>query len=96
MDSRVKSRKKIIHSEGGKMGYLHFEETRSADGHSIIRIPIYNLHSGKASPQRYCDLIIDGENIQIEKKQSKEKYDTIPWEDLWYQVNAALQQLKSA
>ncbi len=56
----------------------------------LKRIPIYNLHSGKNSPQRYCDLIIDGPNVYLEKKQSKEKFDTIPWEDLRYQVSEAL------
>ncbi len=54
------------------------------------RIPIYNLHSGKNSPPRYCDLIIDGSNVYLEKKQSKEKFDSIPWEDLRYQVCEAL------
>ena len=38
----------------------------------LKRIPIYNLHSGKNSPQRYCDLIIDGPNVYLEKKQSEE------------------------
>ena len=56
------------------------------------RIPIYNFHNGKHPPTRYCDLIIEDGVVFLEKKQSKEKYDYIPWSDLSYQVLQALHQ----
>lgn len=72
------------------------ETSTPAADHAVNRFSIYNLHNGQRSPTKYCDLVIDGDSVLLEKKQSKEKYDTIPWSDLRYQVDQVLNQNKSA
>ena len=56
----------------------------------MIKQPIRNLHTSKPTPQRFCDVIVDGETVYLEHKISKEKYVTIPWEDVVHQVKAAI------
>jgi hypothetical protein len=41
-------------------------------------------------PPRFCDVIVDGEKVYLEQKISKDKYVTIPWEDVVHQVKAAI------
>lgn len=56
----------------------------------MIRQPIRNLHTSKSMPPRFCDVIVDGEKVYLEQKISKDKYVTIPWEDVVHQVKAAI------
>jgi hypothetical protein len=41
-------------------------------------------------PPRFSDVIVDGEKVYLEQKISKDKYVTIPWEDVVHQVKAAI------
>ena len=56
----------------------------------MIRKPIRNFHTSRSMPPRFCDVIVDGENVYLEQKISKDKYVTIPWEDVVHQVKAAI------
>ena len=56
----------------------------------MIRQPIRNFHTSKGMPPRFCDVIVDGEKVYLEQKISKDKYVTIPWEDVVHQVRAAI------
>ena len=38
------------------------------------------------------DIIINGDDVQLEVKTEKNKYETISWEDMQYQVNAAIKK----
>ena len=55
----------------------------------MIKKPIRNLHTSKTTPPRFCDVIVDGDKVYLEQKISKNKYVTIPWEDVVHQVKAA-------
>lgn len=55
----------------------------------MIKKAIRNLHSSKLVPPRFCDVIVEGEKIFLEKKNDKNKYEKIPWEDVVYQVESA-------
>lgn len=55
----------------------------------MIKKPIRNLHTSKTTPPRFCDVIVDGENVYLEQK-IKDKYVKIPWEDVLHQVKAAI------
>lgn len=57
-----------------------------------MRQAIRNLSSDKPTPHRFCDVIIDGDDVQLEVKTDKNKYETISWEDMQYQVNAAIKK----
>lgn len=57
-----------------------------------MRQAIRNLNSDKPIPPRFCDVIIDGDDVQLEVKTDKDKYETISWEDMKYQVNAAIKK----
>ena len=50
---------------------------------------IVNLHSNKSRPPRVFDVIVDGEEVNLEVKIDKNNYEVIPWEDVVYQVEAA-------
>ena len=54
-----------------------------------MRKAILNLHSTKPTAPRFCDVIVEGESITLEVKQDKDKVETIPWDDLVYQVKVA-------
>ena len=54
-----------------------------------MRKAIRNLHSDKPIPPRFCDVIVDGDKVYLEKKTDKAKYETILWDDVLYQVEAA-------
>ena len=56
----------------------------------MIKKPIRNLHTSKTTPPRFCDVIVDGDKVYLEQKISKNKYVTIPWEDVVHQVKAAI------
>ncbi|MCD7825244.1 MAG: hypothetical protein LUH14_04700 [Clostridiaceae bacterium] len=55
----------------------------------MIKKPIRNLHSDRPVPPRFCDVIIEGNQIYLEKKNDKNNYEKIPWEDVVFQVEAA-------
>lgn len=57
-----------------------------------MRQAIRNLNSNKRTPPRFCDVVIDGGEVQLEVKTDKNKYETISWEDMQYQVNAAIKK----
>lgn len=57
-----------------------------------MRQAIRNLSSSKPTPPRFCDVIIEGDDVQLEVKTDKYKYETISWEDMQYQVNAAIKK----
>lgn len=54
----------------------------------MIERAIRNLHSDKPSPPMFCKVIVKGEEVYLESKNNK-RYETIPWEDVVYQVEAA-------
>ena len=55
----------------------------------MIKRPIRNLHSLKRSAPRVFDVIVENDKVQIEVKTDKNAYETIPWEDIVFQVEAA-------
>lgn len=57
-----------------------------------MKKPIWNLDSEKTAPSRFCDVIIEGKNVTLEVKTGKEKYETISWDDMQYQVNSAIKK----
>ena len=59
-----------------------------------MRQPIRNLKSDKPVPPRFCDVVIEGESVCLEVKTNKDRYESISWEDLTYQVKKAIEQSK--
>ena len=55
----------------------------------MIKSPIRDLHSNKQIQTRFCDVVIDGDNVYLEQKKEKNTYVTISWDDVVYQVKAA-------
>lgn len=55
----------------------------------MLKRPVRDLHSDKPIPPRFCDVIIDGDKVFLEKKTDNNKYEKISWEDVVYQVEAA-------
>ena len=54
----------------------------------MIKTPIRNLHSDKDIPPRFCNVIVNGEDVTLEVKINK--FETISWEDMQYQVKQAI------
>lgn len=65
------------------------QNTTIRKGRLMLRRQIYNLHSDKQQPPRFCDVIVEGNNVKLEVKNDKGKLESIPWEDVVYQVDAA-------
>jgi hypothetical protein len=65
----------------------------------MIRRQIRNLKSKKPIPPRLFDVIIDDEHtpkrVFIEQKVDKNHKELVPWEDVKYQVESAIQESKS-
>ena len=61
----------------------------------MVKKPIRNLHSEKQTPPRLFDVIVQDGKVDLEVKTDKNKYETIPWEDVVYQVEAAIQSATS-
>ena len=57
-----------------------------------MRQDIRNFRSNNRFPQKFCELVIEEDSINLEVKNSKKEKVTIPLEDFMYQVNTALQQ----
>lgn len=55
-----------------------------------MRQAIRNLSSDKPIPPRFCDVVIEGADVKLEVKTDKNRYETISWEDMKYQVNEAI------
>jgi hypothetical protein len=55
----------------------------------MIKRPIRDLHSDRQTQTRFCDVVIDGNNVYLEQKKEKNTYVTISWDDVVYQVEAA-------
>ena len=53
------------------------------------RVPIRDLHSERRVQPRFCDVVIEGGKVLLEKKNEKQRYEKISWEDVVYQVEAA-------
>lgn len=56
----------------------------------MLKQPIRNFRTSKTTPPRFCDVVVDGENVYLELKISSVRVVTIPWEDFKYQVQAAI------
>ena len=56
----------------------------------IDKTSIRNLHSDKDIPPRFCNVIVNGDDVTLEVKINKNKFETISWEDMQYQVNQAI------
>ena len=56
----------------------------------MIEHPVRDLHSNKPVPPLFCKVIVnpDGKTY-LQKKSDKKTYETILWEDVVYQVEAA-------
>ena len=59
-----------------------------------MRKAIRNIMSGKPYPPRFCDVVIEGKSVCLEVKTNKDRYESISWEDLTYQVEKAIEQSK--
>lgn len=55
----------------------------------MVKLPIRDIHSKKSIPPHFCDVIIEGDKVFLEKKSNKNKLEKIPWDDVVYQVEAA-------
>lgn len=55
----------------------------------MFKQPIRNFRTSKSLAPRFCDVIVDGKKIYLEQK-IKGHCVTIPWEDVVYQVQAAI------
>jgi hypothetical protein len=55
----------------------------------MIEKAIRDLHSGKTTPPRFCDVIVDGDQIFLELKEKRPVSKRISWDDVVYQVEAA-------
>lgn len=54
-----------------------------------MRKQILNLRSTKPQAPRFCDVIVEGDEVTLEVKTDKDKVETINWDDLEYQVKIA-------
>lgn len=65
----------------------------------MIRRAIRNFSSDKPMPPRLFDVVIDEKHpdqVYIEQKLDKKRTERVPWEDVKYQVESAIQQTKTA
>jgi len=54
----------------------------------IIR-PILSFSNERLTPQRVFDVVVDGNNVNLEIKSNKKKIVKIPWDEVVSQVEAA-------
>ena len=59
----------------------------------MTEIPIRNMHSRKAVPPRFCDLIIEGNDVKLRKKEGN-RFEEIPWDVFKQQVEEAMERIK--
>jgi hypothetical protein len=55
----------------------------------MIKKQVRNLHSNKPTAPRVFDVTVEGTSVNLKVKIGKDKYETIPWDDVVYQVEAA-------
>ena len=55
----------------------------------MVKRPILSFSDEKPTPQRVFDVIVEGNNIDLEIKNDKKKIVTIPWDEVVSQVEAA-------
>lgn len=55
----------------------------------MVKRGIRSMHSKDPNPPRLFDVIVDGDNIDLEIVTSKKEKETIPWNDVVLQVKAA-------
>lgn len=65
-------------------GWISFKEVKR------LRKAIRILSSSRPTPPRFCDVIIAGGEVLLEVKTERHRYERIPWEEMKYQVNAAI------
>lgn len=63
-------------------------------GYGMFRKSIRNLSSSKNIPPRLFDVLVDGNQVDLEVKTGKGEYERIPWEDVKIQVEIAREQNK--
>ena len=59
-----------------------------------MRQDIRSFHSNTRFPQKFCELVIEDDSINLEVKNSKKEKVSIPLEDFMYQVSTALERNK--
>ena len=59
----------------------------------MAEIPIRNMYSRKAVPPRFCDLIIEGNDVKLRKKEGN-RFEEIPWDVFKHQVEEAMERIK--
>jgi len=59
----------------------------------MTEIPIRNMHSRKTVPPRFCDLIIEGNDVKLRKKEGN-RFEEIPWDVFKHQVEEAMERIK--
>ena len=59
----------------------------------MTEIPIRNMHSRKTVPPRFCDLIIEGNDVKLRKKEGN-RFEEIPWHVFKHQVEEAMERIK--
>ena len=55
-----------------------------------LRKHLRNLHDGKEDGARLFDIVIVGHQVFADIKTSKKQLILVPWEDILFQVNAAI------
>ena len=56
---------------------------------TMFKRQIRNLNSTKPNPPRVFDVLVNGGDVSLEFKTGKNSYETMPWEDVVQQVEAA-------
>lgn len=56
----------------------------------MIERPVRDLHSSKPVQPLFCKVIVDGDKVILESKGKDKKIQTISWNDMVYQVQAAI------
>ena len=59
----------------------------------MMRRPIRNLSSNSSCPTRICDVVIDGDNVDLEFKH-KDRIERIPLNEFNFQVDSAINSYK--
>lgn len=59
----------------------------------MMRRPIRNLSSNSSCPPRICDVVIDGDNVDLEFKH-KDHIERIPLKEFNFQVDSAIDSYK--
>ena len=55
----------------------------------MIKRPILSFSNERPTPQRVFDVVVEGNNVDLEIKNDKKKIVKIPWDEVVSQVEAA-------